>query len=83
VVLDLHMPAMDGFEVLHRIRGDAHENVRRTPVIILTDSPSPADVEQAFDLGANAFVRKAVNLDQFREIVSAIEAFWIRVSTLP
>ena len=67
VLLDLKLPKIDGLEVLRRIRGDAR--TRRMPVTVLTSSKEEQDVIKSYDLGANSYIRKPVDFNQFSEAV--------------
>ena len=81
ILLDLNLPRKDGREVLAEIRADA--NLRRIPVVVLTTSAAERDVLQAYDLNANCYVTKPVDLDQFVGIVQSIEDFWLTIVRLP
>ena len=61
----------------------ADPDLRRIPVVVLTTSRSEEDVMQAYDMHANAYVTKPVNLEQFMRIVALIDEFWLKVVTLP
>jgi CheY-like chemotaxis protein len=67
--------------VLAEVKNDP--DLRRIPVVVLTTSRSEEDVLQAYDMHANAYVTKPVNLDQFLRIVALIDEFWLKVVTLP
>lgn len=81
ILLDLNMPKKDGREVLAEIKKD--ENLKRIPVIVLTSSQAEQDVSKSYDLHANSYISKPVDLKKFSEIISAIESFWFSVSVLP
>jgi CheY-like chemotaxis protein len=81
ILLDLNLPKKDGREVLAEIKQD--KNLRRIPVVILTTSRAEEDVVRSYNLHANAYVTKPVDLKQFLEVIRAIEAFWLAVVTLP
>lgn len=81
VLLDLNLPRRDGREVLLDIKGDPE--LRRIPVVILTTSEAEEDVIAAYDLHANAYVRKPVDFEQFVAAVRAIDDFFITVVRLP
>ncbi len=81
ILLDLNMPRMNGREVLAEIKGD--EKLRRIPVVILTVSKAEEDILKSYDLNANCYVTKPLNLDQFMKVVRSIEEFWLTVVTLP
>ncbi len=81
VLLDLNLPGMDGREILARLKGDAE--LRRIPVIVLTTSDNPRDIQSSYDRLANCYVTKPVQIDDFFESIRAIAEFWFRVATLP
>lgn len=81
ILLDLNLPRLDGRELLAKIKADPE--LRHIPVVVLTTSNAPADIRRAYDLNANCFVTKPVDLDDFMHVVRAIEAFWLTVVTLP
>jgi CheY-like chemotaxis protein len=81
ILLDLNLPRKDGREVLAEIRAD--DKLRRIPVVVLTTSAAERDVLQAYDLHANCYVTKPVDLDQFVGIVQQIEDFWLTIVRLP
>ena len=81
ILLDLNMPKMDGREVLTAVRADP--DLRRIPVVVLTTSKSERDVIKSYDLGANAYVVKPVDLDQVTRVVQDIEDFWLTIVKLP
>ena len=81
ILLDLNLPKMDGRAVLAEIKTDPE--LKRIPVVVLTTSRAEEDVLTAYDLHANAYVTKPVDLAQFMKIVALIDEFWINVVTLP
>ena len=81
ILLDLNLPRMDGREVLKEIKGDP--KLRRVPVVVLTSSTSVDDISRTYDLGANAYVSKPIDLDEFINDVREIESFWLTHVTLP
>ena len=81
VLLDLNLPKKDGREVLSEIKQDP--NLRRIPVVVLTISHGEEDVLKSYNLQANAYVNKPLNLEQFAKITKAIEDFWFTVVKLP
>jgi two-component system response regulator len=81
VLLDLNLPKKDGREVLSEIKQDP--NLRRIPVVVLTISNGEEDVLKSYNLHANAYVNKPLNLEQFAKITKAIEDFWFTVVKLP
>lgn len=81
VLLDLNMPRMDGREVLAQIKGDP--DLRTIPVVVLTTSEAEADIVKAYDLHANAYITKPVDLEAFLDAVRVVEEFWLTVVRLP
>ena len=81
ILLDLNMPRMDGREVLADVKQDAH--LRSIPVVVLTTSDSDLDVANMYDMHANCYVTKPVDLEQFTKIVKEIKHFWFSVVKLP
>jgi CheY-like chemotaxis protein len=81
VILDLNLPRMTGHEVLSRMRND--DRLRRIPVAVLTTSSAEADVAKTYDLGANCFLTKPVDIDQFVHVVQSIDDFWLGLVRLP
>ena len=81
ILLDLNLPKKDGRSVLAEIKTDP--DLRRIPVVVLTTSRAEEDVLMAYDLHANAYVTKPVDLAQFMKIVALIDEFWVNVVTLP
>jgi len=81
VLLDLNMPRMDGREVLAQIKGDP--DLRSIPVVVLTTSEAEADIVKAYDLHANAYITKPVDLEAFLDAVRVVEEFWLTVVRLP
>ncbi len=81
VLLDLNLPKKDGREVLAEIKGDP--GLKRIPVVILTTSQAEEDILRTYDLHANCYITKPVDLDQFMKVVRAIEDFWLSIVKLP
>ena len=81
VLLDLNLPRMDGREVLAAIKTD--EDLKRIPVVILTTSKAEEDILQTYNLHANCFITKPIDLHQFIKVVQAIEEFWFTIVKLP
>ena len=81
ILLDLNLPRINGFEVLDAIKEDG--DLKRIPVIILTTSQAEQDIIRSYDLYANAYVTKPVDLEQFIRVIKAIEGFWLEIVKLP
>jgi CheY-like chemotaxis protein len=81
ILLDLNLPRKDGRAVLKEIKEDPA--LRRIPVVVLTSSRAEQDIARAYDLNANCYVTKPVDLEQFLTIVRSIEQFWLTVVKLP
>lgn len=81
ILLDLNLPRENGKQVLERIKGDP--KLRRIPVIILTSSTSPHDIDASYDLQANCYVIKPFRLEEFIQVVQAVAHFWLVVAQLP
>jgi CheY-like chemotaxis protein len=81
VLLDLNLPRMDGRAVLRAIKGDTA--LRRIPVVVLSTSQAPMDVSDAYDLGANCYIVKPIDLDEFVGVLRDIERFWLGRASLP
>lgn len=81
ILLDLNLPKINGTEVLAEIKNDPL--LRRIPVIILTTSEAEQDILKAYDLHANCYITKPVNLEQFLTVVRSIESFWLTIVKLP
>jgi CheY-like chemotaxis protein len=81
VLLDLNLPRKNGLEVLEEMRADEH--LRSIPVIVLTSSAARQDVDACYARGANAFVVKPLELDEFMDLIGAIRGFWLEVAQLP
>lgn len=78
VLLDLKLPKVDGFEVLRQIR--TSDRTRLLPVVILTSSSEDCDIVESYNLGANSYVRKPVEFDQFMEAVHNVGLYWMLVN---
>jgi two-component system response regulator len=81
ILLDLKMPRMDGLEVLHRIRED--ERTKVLPVVILTTSREDKDRIESYKLGANSYIRKPVDFNQFVEAVKQLGLYWLVLNEAP
>jgi CheY-like chemotaxis protein len=80
ILLDLNLPRKSGHEVLAFIK--AEDNLKRIPVIILTSSKAEQDILLSYDLYANCYITKPVDLEKFLSIVQTIEHFWLKIVTL-
>ncbi len=81
ILLDLNLPKMDGREVLDIIKKD--ELTRRIPVVILTTSETDEDILKSYELHANCFITKPIDIEQFIKVVNAIGDFWFSIVKLP
>jgi CheY-like chemotaxis protein len=81
ILLDFDLPTMSGKEVLEQVKLD--KTLRLIPIIVLTVSQSEQDVLRAYDLQANAYITKPIDLDQFIAIIRSIENFWFTIVKLP
>ena len=81
ILLDLNLPILDGREVLSEIKAD--NDLRTIPVVVLTTSSADEDILRTYELNANAFITKPVDLAQFIDAVLQIGRFWLQVVTLP
>jgi len=81
ILLDLNLPKKDGREVLADIKADP--TLRRIPVVVLTVSKDEEDILKSYDLYANCYVTKPINMEQFVAVVRSIEDFWLTIVKLP
>jgi len=81
ILLDLNLPKKDGREVLSEIKSD--DQLKHIPVVVLTTSKAEEDILRSYELHANCYVTKPVDLDQFIRVVQSIDRFWLTVVTLP
>ncbi len=81
LLLDLKLPKKSGFEVLAWLR--SQPALQRLPVIILSSSSQPEDIDQAYDLGANSYLVKPANIDDLVELVKALDTYWIKANARP
>ena len=81
ILLDLNLPRMDGGEVLAEIKEDAE--LKRIPVVILTTSSADADIFRSYNLHANCYITKPIQMVEFLKVVTAIQDFWLTIVTLP
>lgn len=78
VLLDLKIPKVRGLDVLRRVR--AHEHTAHLPIVVLTSSDEASDIEQSFELGANSYVRKALDLAAFTDSICQIGNYWLNLN---
>ena len=81
IILDLNLPKKDGREVLAEIK--ENDDLKRIPVVIMTISQAEADILRSYNLHANCYVTKPIDLDQFINVVKSIEEFWFSIVKLP
>jgi CheY-like chemotaxis protein len=81
ILLDLNLPRMNGFEVLDAIKEDP--DLKCIPVVVLTTSQAEQDVIRSYNLYANAYVNKPVDLEQFIQVIKSIEGFWLEIVKFP
>jgi two-component system, chemotaxis family, response regulator Rcp1 len=81
ILLDLNLPKKDGREVLKEIKTD--DNLKAIPVVVLTVSKSEEDILKTYDLHANCYITKPVDLDQFMKVIRSIQEFWLTIVKLP
>ena len=81
ILLDLNMPRMGGIDVLRRFYQD--EEFKKLPVVVFSSSASQDDVSTCYDLGANAYVCKPIDINDFNNIIRAIASFWGEINVLP
>ena len=81
ILLDLNLPKKNGREVLEIIKSD--KDLRRIPVVILTSSKAEEDIVRTYDLHANCYITKPVDLDQFIRVIKSMEDFWLSIVKLP
>jgi two-component system response regulator len=78
VLLDLQLPRMDGFEVLHRIR--RHPRTRVQPVVVLTSSAEPEDIVRCYEAGANSYIRKPVDFARYEDMTRVLGLYWLTIN---
>lgn len=78
VFLDLKMPKLNGLEVLAKIR--AHKVTQNVPVVVLTSSDESGDIQSSYELGANSYIRKPVNFDEYLEAVVEAARYWLELN---
>ncbi|NUB91151.1 response regulator [Haloterrigena sp. SYSU A121-1] len=81
VLLDLNLPAISGEAILEEIQSGSH--LQRIPVVVLTSSQADDDLVMAYEAGANAFLRKSVDPEEFTDIIQSFTEFWVSTADLP
>ena len=81
ILLDLNLPKIDGREVLAALKGDA--SLKRIPVVVLTTSKAEEDIFKSYNLHANCYITKPVDLEQFLKVLKTLEDFWLTIVSLP
>jgi CheY-like chemotaxis protein len=81
LLLDLNLPRVDGREVLEQIRADS--KLRRMAVVVLTTSRQEEDILRSYELGCNSFITKPVDINQFIQVIQALERYWFQIVVLP
>lgn len=81
ILLDLNLPRKNGPEVLSEIKADP--DLKRIPVLVMTTSHEPGDIQKAYSLNANCYITKPIQLDDFMNVVHSIENFWLKTAVLP
>lgn len=81
ILLDLKLPKVDGMEVLKRLKND--DRTKTIPVVILTSSKEERDLVQSYGLGANSYIQKPVDFDQFRSTVKSVGFYWLLINQPP
>ena len=81
ILLDLNLPSVDGREVLKQLKND--KNLCHIPIIVLTTSSDPGDIQHCYDLGANTYVQKPVNLSGYVDALTRVKDYWLKIAVLP
>ncbi|MBI3903339.1 MAG: response regulator [Nitrosomonadales bacterium] len=81
ILLDLHLPKVNGMEVLRRVKSD--ERTRTIPIVVLTSSKEDRDVAESYQLGVNSYISKPVEFDAFARTVSELGLYWLLVNRPP
>jgi len=78
ILLDLKLPVVDGMEVLRQVKSD--DRTKRIPIVVLTTSSEEDDIDNSYDLGANAYIRKPVDNDRFIVAINYLGLFWLMIN---
>ncbi len=81
ILLDLNLPGTDGREVLRALKSD--ERLRRIPVVVFSASSDPADIQAAYDLGANSYIAKPLTYSDYEKVMAVLDLYWFSVVTRP
>ena len=81
ILLDLNLPKVDGREVLDKVKSD--DDLCHIPIVVLTSSEAEQDILKTYEMHANSYIVKPINLEQFANVINAIENFWFTVVALP
>ena len=81
ILLDLNLPKKDGREVLEEIKND--DDLKTIPVVVLTVSKSEEDILKSYNLHANCYITKPVDLNQFMKVIRSVQEFWLTIVKLP
>ena len=81
ILLDLNMPGIDGRKVLKKIKADA--NLKEIPVVVLTTSSDERDIEECYQMGANTYIAKPVDMDSFMQAIKQLKEYWFEIAILP
>jgi CheY-like chemotaxis protein len=81
ILLDLKMPKVSGLEVLRALK--SHPRFKTIPIVVLTSVNETADIQQAYDLGANSYIMKSVDYDEFARVVALIHHYWCQLNIYP
>lgn len=81
ILLDLNLPKIDGREVLKQVK--SNDKIKHVPLLILTTSQASTDIQQCYQLGANAYINKPVDFNEFLATIRVIDEFWIRRAKMP
>ena len=81
ILLDINLPKVDGMDILQQLKKDP--NVKHIPVIMLTTSSQDEDIVRSYDLGANSYVRKPVDYQEFVKVINNLGIYWLAVNQMP